>query len=177
MRKFLVLFVCLLSFSAMAGDTLPWPWSCPFPWSQIAGEWVTSETSAAPKGAPVNKSYFEFRLIGEFEDGTRILEVKHYGGSHELLAWGRGVASSDQRLVRAALHKVDGEVGEGYWVLVRSAAAKEAVCSHSELARERVTEVTVRPFDACLHPDGCGFADEAFLIQKTVAVSLGKEAH
>lgn len=157
-QKFIsIIFVGLLYFSvAHSGvlplrETFPWPWSCPFPWGSIDGQWFAQGNQT--------KMFFDLKELSSFEDGYHVIEIRQYDGEHRLIAIGRGVASKDEKIVRAALHLLEGEPGVGYWVFIQQAAKGVNLCDNRE---ETVTAVTLRPFESCNHPDGCDHADVSY---------------
>ncbi|MCB0342893.1 MAG: hypothetical protein H6626_12570 [Pseudobdellovibrionaceae bacterium] len=120
-------------------DTLPWPWGteCPFPWQDIEGMWKMRSN--------VEGSYFEFTVISELEDGSRVFEVTHYNEDFEIIAAGRGLAPSGKRIVRAAMHSPEEYKGRpySYWAIVRSYERTNDYGCGGDL----VTAVTFRPVE------------------------------
>jgi hypothetical protein len=131
------------------GDTLPWPWGseCPFPWNSIEGMWEEKE----PKTEGFLETYFEFEIIEVWESGTHVFRVNQFDGEGNIVATGKGVSPSGQRIVRAMLlPTADSEDRKSYFVVVRAYTEDRFTCSD-----KLVTVLTMRergaPLDDDLH--------------------------
>ncbi len=87
---------------------VPFPWGkeVPFPWKHIEGTWSYEK----------KEDKFEFAVIAEYEDGTRVVQVTELGHDNQILARGLGVAGPDKRIVRAAMQSEEGS----YLLLIRA---------------------------------------------------------
>jgi len=141
MRSILsAVLVAILSLPgfAHADDIIPWPWGteCPFPWSNIEGDW------SVKTDGNLLKHKFHFDIKGTWENGTRILNVIWYDASGTLMAKGEGLSSRGERIVRAAIGGATGD-GNSYWAIVRAYHPKgKKSCSRTKL----VTVITLRSF-------------------------------
>lgn len=158
MNKQLAIFgaFCLIALTSVAnatipmgegGDTLPWPWGteCPFPWNSIEGMWEEKE----PKSGAFYETYFEFEIIEVWQSGTHVFRVNQYDGTGSMIATGKGVSPSGQRIVRAMLlPTTQSERNKSYFVIVRAYTEDRFACSD-----QLVTVLTMRERGATLDKD------------------------
>jgi len=119
-------------------DLLPWPWGseCPFPWTQIEGDWVARKD---------HSERFTFIVKGTWENGTKVLEVRRFDSQERLIGIGEGVAPKGERIVRAAMTGVGPDEGHTYWALVRTYVERINRRNRSCAKNKQVTVITLRP--------------------------------
>lgn len=128
----IVTAMMILPLSSQGDGKVDFPWGIevPFPWKQIEGRWNYDNKS---------EDKFEFLVIAEYEDGTRVVQVTELDGENNIKARGLGVAGPDKRIVRAAMQSEEGS----YLLLIR-AFKDEKQCVNGKL----IVVITVRSMNA-----------------------------
>lgn len=138
----------LAPLNVQSDEVLPWPWGseCPFPWSDIQGQWTMSEF----EGRGVMSDYFQFIVIGSSSDGTHYFQIKRFDPLGNLVATGKGFGVQETRIVRAAMTDVNPSAASSqsgtarYWAIVRGYESDQSSSSH--VCRNDLTVVvTLRP--------------------------------
>lgn len=145
MKKLMLALLFVGSLAAHAndvcirGDALPWPWGteCPFPWSEIEGDWKAKDHFA--------DDTFRINVLSIDRLGGRTFEIKRFNANNELVAQGKGVASKRRKIIRAALHSVGEEKQKNYWALVRAYNEQDGFTCNIDQIAIVVTLRTTRP--------------------------------
>lgn len=127
-----------LATSNQSDDLVPWPWGseCPFPWEKIQGAWVSRGSS--------NATRFTFNVKGSWGKDVRVLEIKRYNESGDLIATGEGTSHRREKIVRAAMVGVGKFEGEAYWAIIRTyVEVQRRSCARGS----KITVVTLRDAD------------------------------
>lgn len=102
----LVLMMGIVS-NAKTLDRFPWDWGteCPFPWSEVDGYYRVLSVDGAK-----SKDGTYLHLVSpepEAHEENPILEVFHFNSKHDLLTLGMGVASPEDKIIKAYTRKVN----------------------------------------------------------------------
>lgn len=163
MNRIFLFFVCgffVLNSAFAAGftpqgddDIPPFPWGteCPFPWSDVDGFWLSEGNSI--------EDIWEFRQTTTLENGTHLFEIYRYNEAGDVLAFGRGVAASSERIIRAAMVKMNSKRTQRYYAIMRTYV--EDMSKYSCVMENMVTVLTLRPFNA-----PSGKKDAHYIIRK-----------
>lgn len=120
-------------------DLFPWPWGteCPFPWQDIDGEYMVRSANSGPYTGHM----LSIKMLKKDGSNVEFLTISEYNRQGEHIAYGRGYAQQNDRIVKGLITSDDG--GRTYTVMIRTyvKGGKAACGSNPNL----VTAITFCP--------------------------------